>query len=138
MKTVQRPWDWWAYLYRVLHRSQIPGISRWDDELVDLIVHVLDLEPGDRVLDLACGSGDHARRLAHRGLEVVGVDIAPSLIAHCQKRAAEEGLSTARFEVGDMRELAHEDEFDAVLLLSGSFGFFDDGANHGRAGPRGA
>ena len=129
MKTIEREWDWWAYHYRVVHRSQIPGIGQWDDELVALIVHALELLPGDRVLDLACGSGDHARRLARRGLEVLGVDIAPSLVAHCRERAAEEGLSTARFEVGDMRALAFHDEFDAVLLLSGSFGFFEEATN---------
>jgi SAM-dependent methyltransferase len=129
MKAVQREWDWWAYHYRVAHRGQIPGISQWDDDLVALIVEVLELHPGDRVLDLACGSGDHARRLARRGLDVLGVDIAPSLIAHCRDRARKAHIDTAHFEVGDMRELAYEAEFDAVLLLSGSFGFFDDAAN---------
>jgi SAM-dependent methyltransferase len=129
MKTIQREWDWWAYLFRVVHRGQIPGIHQWDDDLVEMILHVLELQPGDRVLDLACGSGDHARRLARRGLDVLGVDVAPSLIAHCRERAAEEGLTTVRFEQGDMRELAYEGEFDAVLLLSGSFGFFDEPAN---------
>jgi ubiquinone/menaquinone biosynthesis C-methylase UbiE len=129
MKTIQRAWDWWAYHYRVVHRRQIPGIGQWDDDLVEMISGLLDLHPGDRVLDLACGSGDHARRLAKRGLDVVGVDIAPSLITHCQERAAEEGITTARFEVGDMRELAYDGEFDALLLLSGSFGFFDDAVN---------
>jgi SAM-dependent methyltransferase len=129
MKTIERDWDWWAYHFRVVHRQQIPGISEWDDDLVDLIVAVLGLRPGDRVLDLACGSGDHARRLARRGMEVVGVDIAPSLIAHCRQRAAKEGLIGVRFEQGDMHELAYEGAFDAVLLLSGSFGFFDDATN---------
>jgi SAM-dependent methyltransferase len=129
MKTIQREWDWWAYHYRVVHRNQIPGIGRWDDDVVELIVHALALRPGDRVLDLACGSGDHARRLAGRGLEVLGVDVASSLVAYCRERAAEEDLATARFEVGDMRALTFREEFDAVLLLSGSFGFFDDGTN---------
>jgi ubiquinone/menaquinone biosynthesis C-methylase UbiE len=129
MKSIQRGWDWWAYHFRVVHRQQIAGISQWDDELVDMIVAVLGLRPGDRVLDLACGSGDHARRLARRGMEVVGVDIAASLIAHCRQRVAEEGLTGVRFEQGDMRELDSEGEFDAVLLLSGSFGFFDDATN---------
>jgi SAM-dependent methyltransferase len=129
VKTVQRDWDWWAYHYRVVHRGQIPGIAGWDDDLVALIVEVLELHPGDRVLDLACGSGDHARRLAKRGLEVLGVDIAPSLIAHCRQKAEEEGLETARFEQGDMRHLDHDGEFDALLLLSGSFGFFDEATN---------
>lgn len=129
MKTIQRDWDWWAYHYRVVHRSQIPGVSQWDDDLVEMIVHVLDLQPGDRVLDLACGSGDHARRLAGRGLDVLGAEIAHSLVAHCQERAAAENLTSVHFVQGDMRELAAEDEFDAVLLLSGSFGFFDEAAN---------
>jgi SAM-dependent methyltransferase len=140
VKTIQRPWDWWAYHYRVVHRGQIPGIAQWDDDLVELIVHVLELRPGDRVLDLACGSGDHARRLARRGLDVAGVDISPSLIAHCREQTLRVLASTplrggldetlrVSFEVGDMRELAAEAEFDAVVMLSGSFGFFDDAAN---------
>lgn len=128
MKSVERPWDWWAYHFRVVHRSQIPGIGRWDDDLVDLIVSVLGLEPGDHVMDLACGSGEHALRLASRGLDVLGVDIAASLIDHCRQRVADRALP-ARFVVGDMRELAYEEEFDALLLLSGSFGFFDEATN---------
>jgi ubiquinone/menaquinone biosynthesis C-methylase UbiE len=133
MKTTVREWDWWAYNFRVAHRAQIPGISQWDDDLVELIVEVLGLDPGDRVLDLACGSGEHAVRLAKRGLEVVGVDIAPSLVAHCRERASsaspEEGAGTASFQQGDMRELDYDGEFDALLLLSGSFGFYDDETN---------
>ncbi|MGD8624413.1 MAG: class I SAM-dependent methyltransferase [Anaerolineae bacterium] len=129
MRTVEHPWDWWAYHFRVVHRSQIPGIGQWDDELIEMIVEVLALRPGDRVLDLACGSGDHARRLARRGMEVVGLEIAPSLVAHCRQEAAAEGLETVRFEQGDMRALDEENAFDAVLLLSGSFGFFDDTTN---------
>jgi len=129
MKSIRRDWDWWAYHYRVVHRRQIPGIACWDDDLVEMIVDVLDLKAGDRVLDLACGSGDHARRLARRGLDVLGVDIAPSLVAHCREQATREELATVRFVQGDMRELAYEDRFDAVLLLSGSFGFFDEATN---------
>jgi SAM-dependent methyltransferase len=129
MRTVERPWDWWAYHFRVVHRSQIPGIDAWDDDLVDMIVALLELEAGDRVLDLACGSGVHARRLAARGLDVVGVDIAPSLLAHSRQQAQEQGLTTVQFEQGDMRRLAYEEEFDALLLLSGSFGFFDEDTN---------
>jgi SAM-dependent methyltransferase len=71
----------------------------------------------------------HARLLAKQGLHVVGIDIAPSLVAYCREQAAGQGLASARFEQGDMRELAYKDRFDAALLLSGSFGFFDDETN---------
>jgi SAM-dependent methyltransferase len=135
MNTVQEPWDWWAYHYRVVHRSQIPGIAGWDDEMVELIAAVLELRAGERVLDLACGSGEHALRLARRGLEVLGIDIAPSLIAHGRSTSSlppagrpgiEGGCS---WEAGDMRDLAYDSAFDAVVMLSGSFGFFDDATN---------
>jgi SAM-dependent methyltransferase len=129
MKTIQRPWDWWAYHFRVIHRSQIPDIGQWDDDLVALVVAVLGLEPGNRILDLACGSGVHALRMAVRGFDVVGIDIAPSLVAHCRQQADLEGIESAQFLVGDMRELNSESQFDAILLLSGSFGFFDDAVN---------
>jgi ubiquinone/menaquinone biosynthesis C-methylase UbiE len=92
-------------------------------------VEVLDLAPGDRVLDLACGSGVHARRLARQGLEVVGIDVAPSLVAYSRRKAQQEGLTAVQFEQGDMRELDYEAEFDALFLLSGSFGFFDEATN---------
>ena len=57
------------------------------------------------------------------------MDIADSLIAHCRLKAEHENVSMVRFEQGDMRELGYEDEFEAVLLLSGSFGFYDDPTN---------
>jgi len=127
--TVVHDWDWWAYQFRVVHRQGIVGIDTWDDYLVAFIVHVLNLEPGERLLDLASGSGVHARRLARYGLEVVGLDIAPSLVRYCTGQAAAEGLDDVTFVEGDMRALTYRQEFDAVIVLSTSFGFFDDETN---------
>jgi ubiquinone/menaquinone biosynthesis C-methylase UbiE len=128
-KPVTHAWDWWAYQFRVVHRQGIEGIDTWDERLVAFIVHVLGLRPGERLLDLACGSGVHALRLARQGLEVVGLDIAPSLVRHCTEQAAAEGLGNVAFVEGDMRALSYQDEFDALVVLSTSFGFFDDGTN---------
>lgn len=69
--------------------AMIPAISGWDDDLVEIIAHVLDLQVGDCVLDLACGSGYHARRPAARGANVRRVDISYRLIAHCRERSIE-------------------------------------------------
>ena len=131
--TVTHGWDWWAYQFRVIHRQGIPGIAAWDDRLVAFIVAVLDLREGARVLDLACGSGEHSRRLAQRGMAVTGLDIAPSLVSYCAERSAALGLEATTFVEGDMRELMHVEAFDrafdAVVALSTSFGFFDDATN---------
>jgi SAM-dependent methyltransferase len=133
MKTIIRDWDWWAYLFRVIHRERIQGISEWDDRLIEFIVDGLKLEPGTCVLDVACGSGVHLLCLARRGIEGVGVDVAPSLVRYAKEQATAAGLTDKlRYLVGDMRNLAAtvgNRTFDAVTLLSGSFGFFDDAAN---------
>lgn len=133
VKTITRDWDWWAYLFRVTHREQIPDIDEWDARLIAFLMEVLVLKPGARVLDVACGSGVHLLRLARWGIEGVGVEIAPSLVRHCRQQAAGAGpTGLIHYLVGDMRDLAAavgEETFDAVTLLSGSFGFFDDATN---------
>lgn len=133
MKTIARDCNWWAYLFRVTHREQIDGTAQREDRLTEFIVAALELEPGMRVLDVACGSGVHLLRLARRHVVGTGVEVAPSLVRHATRRAAEAGLTDRlRYLVGDMRDLTAavgDETFDAVTLLSGSFGFFDDEAN---------
>jgi SAM-dependent methyltransferase len=127
--TVIHDWDWWAYQFRVVHRQGIKGIDFWDDRLITFIVDVLDLKPGERLLDLACGSGVHARRFAQHGIEVVGLDIVPRLVRYCTEQATAEGLDNITFVEGDMRALTYQEEFDALVILNTSFGFFDDETN---------
>lgn len=128
MKLILRDWNWWAYFFRVRHRSGLPGIEQQDRELMDFAVDVLAVPAGGRILDVASGCGSHARILSRRGFEMVGLEIAPSLVEHARQRAAEENLG-AEFVQGDMRELAFDCGFEAVTCLSSSFGFFDDETN---------
>ncbi|WP_448585237.1 magnesium protoporphyrin IX methyltransferase [Thermaurantiacus sp.] len=57
---------------------------------------------GARILDAGCGTGALAHALAARGAEVVGVDIAPGLIAVARERTPPGLRGRLRFEVGDM------------------------------------
>jgi SAM-dependent methyltransferase len=57
-----------------------------------------------RVLDVGCGTGEHALLAASRGADAVGVDVAPTAIEQARAKAAERGL-TARFTVGDALDL---------------------------------
>jgi len=127
--TVTHNWDWWAYQFRVIHRRDIAGIDSWDDRVVAFVSQALGLQPDDRLLDLACGSGAHALRFAQRGIEVVGLDISSRLVRHCTEQAADAGLSNVTFVEGDMRTLSYQNEFDALVMLSTSFGFFDHETN---------
>ena len=90
--------------------------------IADSIAHcVLRLapKPGERILDLATGTGLTSRRVARQGAEVIGVDIASGLIAAAKDRAEAEGLAID-YRVGDAESLPFEDgEFDAVVSTCG-------------------
>ncbi len=81
-----------------------------------------------RVLDVGCGTGEHALMAAALGLEATGVDLAPTAIELARGKARDLGLD-ARFLVADALDLAALGEpFDTVLDC-GLFHVFD---NHDR------
>jgi SAM-dependent methyltransferase len=80
----------------------------------------LDVTPGTRVLDVACGAGQLALMAARAGGIVTGVDIAPNSIDQARARAEAEGLA-ARFDEGDAEGLPYGDaSFDLVVSLIGA------------------
>ncbi|MBI5197573.1 MAG: class I SAM-dependent methyltransferase [Nitrospirae bacterium] len=90
--------------------------------IADSIEHcVIRLAPrtGERVLDVATGTGWTARRVAAQGATVVGVDLGTDLI-EAAKAAAAEARLPIDFRVGDAEKLPFEDRsFDAVISTCG-------------------
>jgi SAM-dependent methyltransferase len=78
-----------------------------------------------RVLDVGCGTGEHALMAAKAGCDAVGIDIASSAIRLAEAKASERGIP-ARFMVGDARNLASLGEQFDVVLDCGLFHVFDD------------
>ena len=80
----------------------------------------LELESGERVLDVACGTGNLAIPAARAHADVTGVDIASNLIAQAKTRATAESLSIA-FDVGDAEQLPYESgRFDTTVTMFGA------------------
>ncbi|HYW23259.1 MAG TPA: class I SAM-dependent methyltransferase [Terriglobales bacterium] len=94
------------------------------DQDVALIARLLDLRPGMRVLDVPCGHGRIANRLARLGCRVVGLDRSPAFL----EVAGRDGAAVD-YRLGDMRESTPEGPFDAVVNWFTSFGYFDDDTN---------
>ena len=90
------------------------------DRSVAWIVEVLDLHPGDAVLDLGCGPGLYAARLAGRGLQVTGVDYSRRSIEYATQYAREHGLDIA-YRYQDYLSLQDALAYDAALLIYGDF-----------------
>jgi SAM-dependent methyltransferase len=90
------------------------------------LIAELKLKPHSRILDLACGKGRHSIFLRQLGFNVTGIDLSP-LSIKTANLYAQDGLS---FFVQDMRVPIAEDEFDVVLNLFTSFGYFDEPADN--------
>ena len=85
----------------------------------ELLCEAADLRSGDKVLDVATGSGNTAISAARRFCEVTGMDLAPESIEHARRRAEAEGMEIT-FEVGDAEDLSYPDaSFDVVLSSIG-------------------
>ena len=107
----------------------LPSLSEeTNDAEADQIVSLLSLEPGATVLDVPCGHGRIANRLAQRGCHVTGLDRTPQFLDVARQDAEAIGVDVDYLE-GDMRDLPWSAQFEAVVCWFTSFGYFDDDDN---------
>ncbi|MFH1351156.1 MAG: class I SAM-dependent methyltransferase [Pseudomonadota bacterium] len=88
----------------------------------DSIITLMDPRPGDRVLDIGCGQGNHLLFLNRLGLNISGIDASPYMISRARERLGNRCfLKTAAAE-----DLPFDDnEFDLVILVN-TLEFLDD------------
>jgi SAM-dependent methyltransferase len=112
-----RPWD----------DSYRDGTPPWDAGAPrSAVVRLCDRgEFAGPVLDAGCGSGEDALEIAVRGLEVVGVDVAPTAIHQAQEKAADREIA-ATFQVADALQLDRLERTFRSVLDCGLFHTFDD------------
>jgi SAM-dependent methyltransferase len=103
-----------------------PDAAQTDEE-VNALLEVLPPPPA-RILDVACGQGRHAVRLARSGFQVTGLDTSATFLGSARAAAAESPTSVEFVQL-DMRNLDFEQEFDAAISLCTSWGYFDDKTN---------
>lgn len=95
-------------------------VAKHIETVAEAFVKRLNIQPGMKVLDVACGSGNLAIIAAQKGAEVTGVDIADNLIESAKKRAEAAGLDI-KFEVGDAEAMPYDDNsFDLVMTMFGA------------------
>ena len=120
--------EWFAswfdspYYHRLYAHRDFVEAARF----VDALIAQLRPPRGAAVLDLGCGAGRHARRLADAGLDVTGLDLAAESIRTARAHAHER----LRFARHDMRLPFGNETFDFVLNLFTSFGYFASAEEH--------
>src|SRR5437867_10367526 len=77
---------------------------------------------GGPLLDLACGTGRMALRLAAQGYQVTGVDIVPEMIARARQKAAEHRVSI-EWVVADARAFQLQKQLPGIYMLMNAFQF---------------
>jgi SAM-dependent methyltransferase len=110
------------------HGPAVPGADLPGEAAAELAWRLLDLRPGQRVLDLACGHGELANLLAARGCQVTGLDSSGVFLDRARADAAAAGVS-AEYVPGDMRQIPWAGRFDRVICWGTAFGYFDDATN---------
>jgi len=95
-------------------------IARYSAEHAAEFVARLHIQPGMKILDVACGTGNLAIPAARAGAKVTGLDIAPNLLEQARARAAEEQFDIT-FDEGDAEQLPYADgSFDLVMSMFGA------------------
>jgi len=80
--------------------------------------------PVGSVLDLGCGTGNHALPLAERGYSVVGVDRSEDMLQRAREKALHNrGSLSPEFVLGDVRTIDLDRTFDAVLMMFAVLGY---------------
>jgi len=122
------PSDWFSNPdYWEANRSFI-----WSEKRLEMseaaaanIAKLLEMSPGDSILDLACGFGRHSLALAKLGYSVTGIDLNSGFIREASEKSLEMKLD-ARFICADMRDYIEPDAFGNIIIMYNSFGYFQD------------
>lgn len=98
--------------YTQLDRDVLPAAT--------LVVDAVDISEGDRVLDVACGTGNVALTAWRRGANVTGCDLVPSMLELAQQNAARMDANDIEWRQGDAADLPFETAaFDSVVSCFG-------------------
>jgi SAM-dependent methyltransferase len=109
----------YAAAYDVLYQEKDYGA---ECDLIEEAARRYGTRPGERILDLGCGTGGHALPLAARGHAVVGVDRSEEMLDAARRKAVDAGLAV-RFEQGDVRTVRVGERFDIVAMMFAVLGY---------------
>lgn len=121
---MQKDWikEFFGKNYLKLHLPILNDDMNEDE--VNFVMSILKPEKGSKLLDIPCGYGRHSKLLSENGIQVTGIDNNENFI-----NIANKNCPNAKFILEDMRKIDFYNEFDFVINLFTSFGYFSDEEN---------
>lgn len=116
---------WWEKFFDEYYPEVYANLEAVTSKEVDGVLKILGIKPKKSILDLCCGYGRHSLELARRGFKVTGYDLSSYFLQRAIKKAKSLKLK-AKFVQGDMKKLPFKSEFDAVINMFTSFGYFQN------------
>ncbi len=116
---------WWEKLFDEYYPKTYAPLDASASREIDGVIRMLGLKPPKKILDLCCGYGRHLVELARKGFRVTGYDLSSHFLDRARIEAVRLKLKV-KLVRGDMREIPFKKEFDAVINLFTSFGYFQN------------
>lgn len=94
-------------------------LGKFYSDLTNAILYrVLDVKKGEKVLDLATGTGRVSVGLAEKGIDILGVDLTWKMLEHAKRKASDRGLKNIHFNVANALHLPFKnDTFDKIVSI---------------------
>lgn len=126
---MQQPWftNWFNSPY--YHQLYFKRDEKEAAAFIDQLIYYLQPQPGNAMLDVACGKGRHSIQLSNKGFDVTGIDLSEDSI----KEALTHATDTLHFYLHDMRLPFWINYFDYAFNFFTSFGYFKTRREHDSA-----
>jgi len=108
--------DWEKFFDYTAPRYMDEIFTKNTQKEVDFLIKELKLQPGNRILDIGCGTGRHSVELARRGYKMTGVDQSSGMLTEARKAATAAGVEIELVQC-NAAEYKPSVKFDAAICL---------------------
>jgi len=121
--------QWNAFFQNEAPKYLQNGFTKNTFQEVDFLISEMNIERGQSVLDIGCGTGRHCLELARRGMKCTGIDQSPDMLSIARAASLKESLSVDFIE-SDAATVKLPIQFDhAICLCEGAFSLLEVGAD---------
>lgn len=118
--------NWWEEYFSKYYYNTAFSVRGKAKQEIEFILSKTNVPKNSNVLDMCCGYGRHSIELALKGLNTTGIDYSSDLIRMANDELLSMNINNLTFKRGDIRKYISPKNYDLVICLYMSFGYFSD------------